>query len=497
MAHVLEFVFRAYPQLWPWYVSGLEWYHVLFPYRWWVAAASVALVVGVMMLIAHVQTTTTSSDSHGSARVSTAFEILRSRVFHGTGIPVGQLWGCRLRLDEEEDVLVIGPKGSGKSRRVIMYAIDEFPGKVICLDQSGELLAQTGRARLKRGEVYVLDFSNPKGHHYNYLDAVRWNPWDEISDLQRIADHLTYLNPKITRTQAGTFYVAQTQDLYIASLLYGHYDYPGLASVGALRRFVNVLLTEVESKTRPTFEQMAIAPKSPALVHETAEAFAKMPKALLGAILAGAKQWLMPWADPKLDTVTADTTIPLSAFQQLATPATLYLRVNIEDIQGRLRPAARLFCDQFCFRLCDRPPDNERQAVVHDILWVFDDMKGLGNLRMICDVPEHRRKWGHRFLGACQDLGQLKDTFGPNYGGLLSNCTSKVFFRPSNHEDAEWLVREIDQATVTVTQNGHEQLYGRPVLTVDELKRLGREQVLVFTPDTRPAILNQLPYYES
>jgi type IV secretory pathway TraG/TraD family ATPase VirD4 len=476
--------------LMPWFYAVQIWLLWAHAHRWLLLIGTGALIAAAFAM-ALLRRPPAMKDSHGSARLATTFELLASSAFHGRGMPVGQLWGGCLSLNPEEDVLVIGPKGSGKSRRIIMHAIDRCDHSIICLDQSGELLAETARVRMHKGPVYVLDFGNPRGHHYNFLDGVRWNAWDQISDLQRVAEHLTYLPPKITPSQAGTFYVAQTKKLYVGCLLYGHYDRPEIQSIGGLRRFIGQLLSEVRQKSRQTFEQMSQPQYAPDFVRETAQTFLKMPESLLGGVLAGADQWLMAWADPKLDAVTADTTILMEAFQQSAVPATLYLRVNIEDIQGRLRPAARLFCDQFCFRLCDRAPDAYQQEVT----WVLDDMKGLGHLPMISDVPEHRRKWGHRFVGACQDLGQLKDTFGEHYGGLLSNCTSKVFFRPSNHEDAGWIVRELDKRTLIVQQDDREHRYSQSVMTIDQVKRMRHDQVLVFTPEERPALLRQLPYY--
>jgi type IV secretion system protein VirD4 len=485
----------------PWVYTMLAWYHWAMLYeQWlWYGAGGVAVLLGVGIGILR-RRSHHPDGTHGSARLATPEEVLALPAFQGNGIVVGKLQGHLLQVDVQENALVVGPKGVGKSTSVAMPTIARWHGGLIVIDVSGELVQTTASWRHGRdlGAVDVLDFLSPCGAHYNPNDGIRWKTLFEIMDAQRIASHLTDPDTGVHRSEVGDFYRPLIAALYTCGMLYGHYRGTHHDSIGGLLAFVKGCTREtLQAMTRFTHQDLQHR-----YIQDTAGMLAGQTNDILKGILIGGYRWLSIWEDPLLDAVTHDTTIDLDAFQQQPRPATLYICISVEDLQGRLRAPFRLLTDQLSFRLCSL-------TFVHDLLWLNDDMPAMGNLPWLRLGPAQRRKYGHRFLNFCQDFGQIEDTFGRNFGGLLSNSTTKVFFRPADSHSSAALERALHEQTAvdhlaTVSRRGwdvptrsrREQAHAMPVLSADALERLADDEVLVWLSGHRPAVVTQARWYE-
>lgn len=485
----------------------LVWYHWLHGWVAWTLAHPTLLIAGgVIFLMSCVgigyirrQLTapeTPPEESYGTARFATTREILASPKFNDIGIPVGQIGSTILRLPSEQNVLVVGPKGVGKSRRLMIPAMD-WPGSVICIDSSREILHATAQMRKAYGPVYVLDFTNPRGDHYNPFDQIRWNEWDEVADCQRVIEHLTYVDSRVIQRDAGTFYRPWANLLHLTSALYLHHTNQPLSpahlrafyQVGS-RNFLRVLNEMAE------FDHDEI--------HKGAISIRENTEQIRTGIWSSALMSLLPWMDKKLAAVTNDTTIPIESIQQAWYPSTIYLCVSPEDLHGRLNGPTRATIDQWSMRLCDRKPDAYRQ----EVLWEVADMTMLGHLEMLRDTPAHLRKYGHRTLYECQSFGQIFDVFGQNAGGILTNCTTWVMFRPMERREANLMADKLDNKTVTQiverwTYHGSDstrsvaaQSHSRALMTPDEIMRLGGDEdgwTIVCVEGQRPALLRNPP----
>jgi type IV secretion system protein VirD4 len=490
-------------QIWPWLPSLLAWGPWVQMYQWWLMGTVGGLVGLVALMIGMVRRhDQDDSESYGTARFATPREILASATFDGAGIVAGRLHGHLLQLDPEEDVLVVGPKGTGKSSGVIIPTLRQWAQSIICFDLSGELVKMTARAREKIGPVYIFDPLNPKGDHYNLFDGIRWGVNEEI-DVQRAVDHLSYIEPHTVRSEAGTFYRPWAQALLEAVILYIHHSRTQAHSVQGLLDF----FSSADSQIPTLLRAMESYPNKK--ISTTATLILRNRADLIKNIFSSVFAWILPWNEHLLASVTGDTTIPIEALQYGSDPCTLYLRFSVEDLQGRLNRQARIMGDQIGARLCDR---EDPTTYDHRLLWIFDDLAEYGNYPLVLLTTAHRRKYGHAFLGACQSFGQLMERYGPNTGGLLSNCTTWVLFQPMERREADVIAGRLDDMTVTDTverltrtswsqtsRSIGEQSHRRALMTPDEIMRLAgpdERQVLVCASGERPALIEQARWYE-
>jgi type IV secretory pathway TraG/TraD family ATPase VirD4 len=225
---------------------------------------------------------------------------------------------------------------------------------------------------------------------------------------------------------------------------------------------------------------------------------------LLEKIWSAARRWLAPWIDPVLAWNTHDTTIDLDAFQQHDTPATLYLNVSVEDLQGRLRPIVRLLLDLLSLRLCDRP----EHAYRHDVLWVLDDLPELHYLAFVDRLHAYLRGFGHLLLGGAQAFSQIDHWYGRD-SALLNNARAWVAFPPMHHREAAFLSEKMGETTVMEPADRLTRSWGRRsrtsglqshrrlLMTPEEVQGLGEDQVLLFVRGHPTMLVGRGPLEEA
>src|SRR5262245_6001950 len=479
----------------PWLLTAHAWGMWLTHHWWWlVITAAGAVALSVLVGLAR-RPRDEASEAYGSARFMTPREVQRSPAFHGSGVVVGQHRGALLQLDHEENVAVIGGKGKGKSAGPIIMSILHCPHSAVILDGSGELVTLTARARKRRGFVHIFDPRNPAGDHYNCLEAIRWGPYEEI-DIGRVVDQLSHVEATVKRSDEGNYYRPWARSLLSALIAWVHDQQtypcavPGVLQCLAAQPF-HELLAAMQQASR-------------ASVAQTATLLAGNRPDIIKGVCSTVLSWLLPWQGPLFAACSMDTTMPILDFQRGSIPHTLYLRVTVEDLQGPLQAPIRLMADQIGFRLCDRDPE----AYDQELLWVFDDAKELGAFPLIPLTAEHRRKYGHRVLLACQSFWQLLGIFGPYTGGLLTWLRKGVLFEPQEPREGALIRAPLGETTIVgsverLTRRGWgeasrstgDQAHRRALMTPEEIMRLGR-RVLVCISGQRPALLEQARWYD-
>lgn len=89
-------------------------------------------------------------------------------------VPLGRdVKGKPFLLTCDSSLLVLGPPGSGKDRRVAIPLLESWPGPALATSTKVDLATATVAARSRRGPVAVFD---PAGFGLGGPEPVRWNP---------------------------------------------------------------------------------------------------------------------------------------------------------------------------------------------------------------------------------------------------------------------------------------------------------------------------------
>ncbi|PRZ39678.1 type IV secretory pathway TraG/TraD family ATPase VirD4 [Antricoccus suffuscus] len=175
------------------------------PLRFWIAAALVLLVVWVLLVVRPVarrarrdeRTKALASPSlvgkdFSLAAVRKAGAYTRpdiARRSRAAGTEFGYYLG-RLREDKkpiwvnfEQRVRIIARPGWGKTSRLLVPIARDVPGAALIGSVKADLFEQTVIARQARGQVRVVDFSDPTDRIADGYTPVQWDPIPGCEDL--------------------------------------------------------------------------------------------------------------------------------------------------------------------------------------------------------------------------------------------------------------------------------------------------------------------------
>jgi type IV secretion system protein VirD4 len=195
---------------------------------------------------------------------------------------------------------------------------------------------------------------------------------------------------------------------------------------------------------------------------------------------------------------------PRPSVQPIARPVSLYIAVPLAH-KDSLKPVIRLLLSQIVHRLTEHLEYRDGRAVTgyrHRLLLMIDEFPSLGRLDVFAESLALVAGYGIKACLVTQDLSQIHAAYGHDEA-ITSNCHTRVAFTPNRIETARLLSQMIGETTVrhahrTVSNSGasvSEPEVARPLMTPDEVMRLGGNEALIFTSG-RPAIrARKLRYY--
>ncbi len=141
----------------------------------------------------------------------------------------------------------------------------------------------------------------------------------------------------------------------------------------------------------------------------------------------------------------------------------------------------------------------------HRVLFLLDEFAHLGRMNPVLRAFGLMAGFGVQVWAFLQDLSQLKGTYPDRWGTFLANADVLQAFGTNDHETARYLSELTGEATVWAPtageslsrsrgkhasrSQGASQSFaerGRRLLTPDEVRRLPREEQLLFVKGTRP-----------
>jgi type IV secretory pathway TraG/TraD family ATPase VirD4 len=146
----------------------------------------------------------------------------------------------------------------------------------------------------------------------------------------------------------------------------------------------------------------------------------------------------------------------------------------------------------------------------HRIGFFLDEFGQLGRMDRLADSITLLRGYGAQLWVFVQDLSQLKAVY-PRWQSFLAN-TSQQFFGTADYDTARYLSGALGQQTIRFQTEGSsesdsgigkpgststsigEHFQGRPLLTPDEIMRLGPAKAIVLIAGEPPWLLDRVNY---
>ncbi len=443
-------------------------------------------------------------DTHGTARFGTARDAERHRApaSPADAFVLGTLRDGRgdRRFRQDGHILTCAPTGAGKGVGGVIPNLLDYPGSAFVLDFKGENYAVTARARRAlHQDVFLVDpfgITGARAHSLNWLDMLDPDHPDVVSQAGGLADMLVVSEG----ANAEPHWNDTARDLLRGLLVY-------VAGLPAERRTmaeVRRIVTAPENDLADTLADMLADPeRGQRLPARAAATHLNRPDRERGSVLSTVVRHTAWLDDPRLCAALARSDFSLRDLKRR--PMTVYIAIPPDRLRvclGFVRGFIGLALDGIT-AIPDRP--------AHRVGFYLDEFGQLGRMDRLADAITLLRGYGAQLWIFVQDLSQLKAVY-PRWQSFLANATQQ-FFGTADYDTARYLSGALGQQTIlfrtqssstsdqsgwngtsSVSNSTGEHIQGRPLLTPDEVMRLGAKRPIVLVAGEPAYLLDRVNY---
>ncbi|HEX2681250.1 MAG TPA: type IV secretory system conjugative DNA transfer family protein, partial [Candidatus Dormibacteraeota bacterium] len=410
-------------------------------------------------------------------RVSSALAML------GDGILLGWHEGRLLQSPAEDNVLLFGVQRSGKTTTVVVPTLLAWRGAVVATSTKEELVSLTARHRARLGPVFVfspLDRDQSWIHRLG-LEASTWNPIQAIDSCGSAAELADLFTAAGKHGQSAHWYLAASS--LITGLAVCERERGGDMGT-VLARLNRTAQVEYAGLAKVVEDQSA---------SDLLLAFALTPDREAGSIASTARSSLSLWIDERVAAATRSSDRSVEIDRLLVDGGTLYLVAPAEEAE-RCRPLFSALLLSI-LRRATTLARAERGALKRRLLLALDEAANFARIPRLGGYVSSGPGQGIQLLLCYHDLAQVEAAYGPEAARTIwNNCRARVllpgqgdlktlelFSRAIGDETRIFHSRQTDRWRSSTS----EQRVGRPLVTIDELRRL--EQAVLLYASSPPA----------
>ena len=425
------------------------------------------------------------SRRHGTARFAKLEELAPYRQAKGFYIGNGMYYS------KSGHILTAAGTRAGKSTNLIFQNLlipKLFDGSWVIVDPKGELAAVSARVQRNAGRKVVL--LNP--WDLLSLGNTAYNPLDILKSSKNISDDVQMIAEAIIPTTAGG-----DQD---------HFDNRARAFVSGLLLHL-VTAENIKERTLENLwkwfrldseewirllADMSLNndPNAGDIVKACANEIVGLMKSSereYGSVISSAQKYTDFLKSPALRESMIQSDKFTSA--DLASGnVTVYVII----------PADRLKTHSQWLRLV---VTSLMRAVIRDpqkdVCFLLDEFYALGYLSEIDVALGSYAGYGVHIWAILQNLGQLEKIYKDSWENFISSCSVRHFFNVSDNFTLDYLSKMFGQTSVIeYDEKGNVSgASGRPLVTIDELRRESGEIIYTVIDQLAPAQVPKVPYY--
>lgn len=339
------------------------------------------------------------------------------------------------------NVLVVGTSGSGKTRSIVTPNILQATGSYVISDPKGNLYSKYRNYLRNRGYVVKkLDFTNPKrSAHYNFFNYIRSN-----MDIVKLAHMLIY--QRKNNSHADPFWDEAGQLLLQSLIAYlkeacDEED----RTLHSINRLLNAFQASGDAELAETpLDRMIMGyekehPDSYAI--ETYKKFRIAADKTLRSILITTNARVGLWDTPEITEMTSSDDIEIENIGRRKTA----IFVVVSDTDRSMDGLVNIFLTQTMNELC-RVADREckNNCLPVPVRFILDDFATNCKIeefpRMIASI----RSRGISTMLMIQAESQLTENYGYDGKTIIGNCDNYVYLGGNDIETAKAVAERCD-----------------------------------------------------
>ena len=404
------------------------------------------------------------------------------------------LWlGPKHRLglaDSYRNLALIAPTGAGKTSRFVVPNVLLAEGSVVVTDPSGEIFRLTSGHLKDRG--YSIQVLQPSDAGRSLL----FNPLQYWRSPQEIRQLATILAGAMSGPKSEPFWTSSaTNALYFSLVAISRVEDERFANLANLRWLLNHL--DSGNKTVDAFMSWYLrgSGQEPSPIHAEYIAFRSLEDRARSNILATARASVDLWSDERVCQVTARNTIDIASLRKVPTAIFLILPEHRVSYFGVLANLFYSTCFAHCIETGGSPDDLP-------VFFFLDEFGNLGNITDASMILTTLRKRRCSVSMILQEVSQLVATYGEATATTIlgGGAGSRLVFGGLDLKSARYVEQVLGDSTIYDTTFGGISDAGstmaKPLLSADEVRRLGKRDAILISGSERPAKLIMPPFFE-
>ncbi|MEP0546976.1 MAG: type IV secretory system conjugative DNA transfer family protein [Rhodothermales bacterium] len=426
-----------------------------------------------------------------------------------------------LRYAGEGHLITVAPTRSGKGTGAVIPNLLTYPGSVVVTDPKGENYAVTARRRARMGQaVRALDPFDQLGALSRQMEAAgreplevvraTYNPMDLIDPYgEDWLESAALLAEMLVLPSGGkgeeAFWNEEAKGLLSGLILYvaaAELDEDLRPTERRTLARVRELLTLPQREFKVLLDEMLRSELCGGLVRRAAARHTQKEDRERSGVVSTAQSHTHFLDSPRMASAMASSSLDLRRLRSEGVSVYLVLPAHHLDTYARW---LRLVVACSLHELARSPGKPTVDGRPHRVLFLLDEFAHLGRMNPVLRAFGLMAGFGVQVWAFLQDLSQLKGTYPDRWGTFLANADVLQAFGTNDHETARYLSELTGEATVWAPTSGESlsrsrgkhasrsqgasQSFaerGRRLLTPDEVRRLPREEQLLFVKGTRP-----------
>jgi type IV secretion system protein VirD4 len=328
-------------------------------------------------------------------------------------LTLGRRGRSLLAAEQGQSIIVFGPTQTHKTSGLVIPALLEWGGPVLCTSVKSDVLAPTLARRDSLGEVWIFDPAQVTD-----TERSRATPLHSVEDWQgalRVAHWLAGAAKATAGDLEGADFWFATAEKLIAPLL--------LAARRSGGSMANIIAWLDEG---PEACEAAVAPILADLgADDAARAFTatqNREERQRSSVYTTAETMLAAFADPRVAAETAGA--DYTPERLLSGPNTLYL-VGPRTEQERLRTVFSTLIQEFV-ALIEARSSARGGPLDPPVLLLLDELANIAPFAGLDELASTAAGMGVQLVSICQDIAQLQARFGERAGTIVNNHRAKL-----------------------------------------------------------------------
>ena len=433
---------------------------------------------------------------HGSAKFASDKDV-NQLTAKSSGLLIGkdQKTNQFLYYDGPGHLLTIAASRSGKGVGSIIPNLLKANRSILCVDPKGENAKIASRTRANFGKVFTLDPFGVLGADtasFNPLDAIDLSSDDYVEDMQSLAEALVFDSSPYAESDSHWNEEAKA---LLSGVLFHILDVepPYRKNLLTLRELITLPCDQ--------FSELLLVMKGSescnGLIARCANRFLSKNDKESSAVLSTLQRHTHFLDSPRMARVLESSDFRFADLKHET--QTIFLVIPPERISAFNR-WLRLLITQSLTEMA-----RERSKPNQPVLYLLDEFSALGRLEPVETAMGIMAGYDVQLWPILQDIHQLKAHYGQMAGTFFSNAAVLQVFGINDVDTAKLVSDLSGQETRSFSTRNHalgsghdsysEQLTGRPLLTLDEVRNLPQDEQLVFMTGLNPIKSKKIRYF--